>query len=415
MKSFRNTFVATLLLVACAVTACDLVGREPAPREGLSWLKGNTHAHTLWSDGNAPPEEVIQYYDDRDYDFLCLTEHNILADHERWFPVEEGGRLEPDVVDKLIETYGEEWVEKRVSEGVIEMRLKRLDELQGQLKDRGSEMLLVPSEEVTDSFSGKPVHINGLNFAGVVEPQHGDGVQETMERNHAAIAEHGAANKRQVLAHVNHPNFGWGVRYQDLAAVEAVNFFEVYNGHAGVQNYGDDTHSGTEALWDLALTSRILEHGFGLLLGVATDDSHDYRQFGIGKHNPGRGWVMVQAEENTPDAIVLAMRAGRFYASTGVLLRDVQLDGMTLRIWIDEVPGVRYTTRFVGTRRTAKGAMQPSEIFLSTESNPAVFTLTDDALYVRAKISSDREQPNPYLAGDRESAWVQPVRGPAAR
>ena len=346
---------------------------------------------------------------------MCLTEHNILADHERWFPVEEGGRLEPDVVDKLIETYGEEWVEKRVSEGVIEMRLKRLDELQGQLKDRGSEMLLVPSEEVTDAFSGKPVHINGLNFAGVVEPQHGDGVQETMERNHAAIAEYGAANKRQVLAHVNHPNFGWGVRYQDLAAVEAVNFFEVYNGHAGVQNYGDDTHSGTEALWDLALTSRILEHGFGLLLGVATDDSHDYRQFGIGKHNPGRGWVMVQAEENTPDAIVLAMRAGRFYASTGVLLRDVQLDGMTLRIWIDEVPGVRYTTRFVGTRRTAKGAMQPSEIFLSTESNPAVFTLTDDALYVRAKISSDREQPNPYLAGDRESAWVQPVRGPAAR
>jgi histidinol phosphatase-like PHP family hydrolase len=415
MKSLKSLCFVTLSFVVCVVTACAPVDRDPAPREGLSWLKGNTHAHTLWSDGNAPPEEVIQYYDDRDYDFLCLTEHNILADHERWFPVEEGGRLEPDVVDKLIKTYGEEWVEKRVSEGVIEMRLKRLDELQGQLKGRGSEMLLVPSEEVTDAYSGKPVHINGLNFAGVVEPQHGDGVKETIERNYAAIIEHGAANKRQVLAHVNHPNFGWGVRFQDLAAVEAASFFEVYNGHAGVQNYGDDTHSGTEALWDLALTSRILEHGFGLLLGVATDDSHDYREFGIGRHNPGRGWVMVQADENTPDAIVLAMRAGRFYATTGVLLRDVQLEGKTLRIWIEEVPGVRYTTRFVGTRKTKKGVMQPSEIFLSTESNPAVFTLGEDALYVRAKISSDREHPNPYLAGDRESAWVQPVRGPAAR
>jgi hypothetical protein len=125
--------------------------------------------------------------------------------------------------------------------------------------------------------------------------------------------------------------------------------------------------------------------------------------------------VMVQADENTPDAIVLAMRAGRFYATTGVLLRDVQLEAKTLRIWIEEIPGVRYTTRFVGTRKTKKGVMQPSEIFLSTESNPAVFTLGEDALYVRAKISSDREHPNPYLAGDRESAWVQPVRGPAAR
>jgi len=415
MKRTINQAAGALSLTLLVVTACDIGGDKYAPRDDLVWLKGNTHAHTLWSDGNAPPEEVVQFYDDRSYDFLCLTEHNILADHERWFPVEEGGRLKPEEVESLVETYGEDWVERRVTEGVIEMRLKRLDELQEQLKARGSQMLLVPSEEVTDAYSGKPVHINGLNFASVVDPQHGGSVEETIEQNYAAIAAHGRENKRQVLAHVNHPNFGWGVRFQDLAAVEAANFFEVYNGHAGVQNYGDDTHSGTEALWDITLTSRILDHGFGLILGVATDDSHDYREYGIGRHNPGRGWVMVQAEENTPDAIVLAMRMGRFYASTGVTLRDVQFQDKTLRIWIDEEPGVRYTTRFLGTRRTEKGSMQPSEIFMSTEANPAVFTLSEDALYVRAKVTSDREHPNPYLAGDRESAWVQPVRGLAGR
>ena len=37
---------------------------------------------------------------------------------------------------------------------------------------------------------------------------------------------------------------------------------------------------------------------------------------------------------------------------------------------------------------------------------------TEDELYVRAKITSDRLHPNPFLAGDRECAWVQPVRGP---
>ena len=84
-------------------------------------------------------------------------------------------------------------------------------------------------------------------------------------------------------------------------------------------------------------------------------------------------------------------------------------------VWIESEPGVRYTTRFVGTRRTRKGAMQPSEIFLSTESNPAAFTFRGDELYVRAKITSDRPPPNPYKAGDKECAWVQPVRGPSGR
>jgi hypothetical protein len=86
-----------------------------------------------------------------------------------------------------------------------------------------------------------------------------------------------------------------------------------------------------------------------------------------------------------------------------------------MRVWIDEVPGVRYSTRFVGTRRTRKGSMQPSEIYLTTEANPAEFTFTGDELYLRAKITSDRPHPNPYYAGDPECAWVQPVRGPAGR
>lgn len=400
-----------VLLVAFAAS-CSWGEGDPVPREGLRWLKGNTHTHTIWSDGDAPPEQVVEYYNERGYDFLCLSEHNIVADHEKWFVVQDGSRLRPEDLARLSERFGSEWVEQREVEGGTEMRLKRLDELQERLRLEGSELLLIPSEEVTDAHEKRPVHINALNLAGVIAPQHGDSVRDTIERNHTAIIAHGEANARPVLAHVNHPNFGWGVQHGDLAPVQAARFFEVYNGHAGVRNYGDDTHSGTEALWDITLTSRILEHGLGLLYGVATDDSHNYREFGIGKHNPGRGWVMVEAGENTAEEIIRAMSLGHFYASTGVTLRDVQFDGRTMRIWIEEVPGVRYTTRFVGTRHTRKGAMQPSEVFLSTEANPAEFTFSGDELYVRAKITSDHLHPNPYLAGDRECAWVQPVRGP---
>ena len=409
----RSRWALSVLLVLAA--SCSLGGDEHAPREGLSWLKGNTHAHSLWSDGNAPPEEVVYWYDERGYDFLALTEHNIIADHEKWFPIQEVGRLKPGEVDNLTASFGADWVDVRSQEDVTEMRLKTLDDIRERLHSDNSRLLLITSEELTDSFGKKPVHVNGINLGKMIDPQGGQSVTETIERNMAAVAAHGERNERLTLSHLNHPNFGWAVSPDDLAQIRSSRFFEVYNGHAGVRNYGDDTHSGTEALWDMALTSRIMESSLGMLYGVATDDGHDYREYGIGKHNPGRGWVMVQAKERTPEAIIRAMSLGKFYSSTGVSLEDVQFDGRTTRIWIDQQPGVRYVTRFVGTRRTPKGSMQPSEIFLSTEANPAVFTFTGDELYLRAKITSDRPHPNPYFAGDRECAWVQPVRGPGGR
>jgi hypothetical protein len=41
--------------------------------------------------------------------------------------------------------------------------------------------------------------------------------------------------------------------------------------------------------------------------------------------------------------------------------------------------------------------------------------MTGDELYVRARVISSRLHPDPFAAGDMETAWVQPVLGPAAR
>ena len=41
-----------------------------------AWLKGNTHAHTLWDDGDALPETVVEWYRSRGYNFLVLSDHN---------------------------------------------------------------------------------------------------------------------------------------------------------------------------------------------------------------------------------------------------------------------------------------------------------------------------------------------------
>lgn len=39
------------------------------------WVRGNLHAHTKNSDGLLSPEEVIDYYFSRGYDFLAITDH----------------------------------------------------------------------------------------------------------------------------------------------------------------------------------------------------------------------------------------------------------------------------------------------------------------------------------------------------
>ena len=50
----------------------SLAARAPAPR----WWKGNTHTHTLNSDGDSSPGEVSHWYRDHGYDFLVLSDHN---------------------------------------------------------------------------------------------------------------------------------------------------------------------------------------------------------------------------------------------------------------------------------------------------------------------------------------------------
>ena len=52
--------------------------------DDLRWFKGNTHTHTLWSDGDDLPESVADWYKRHGYHFLVLSDHNILSRGEKW-------------------------------------------------------------------------------------------------------------------------------------------------------------------------------------------------------------------------------------------------------------------------------------------------------------------------------------------
>lgn len=51
------------------------------PENGI-WLKGNIHSHSTVSDGLFTPSELVRGYMEQGYDFLSMTDHNILEAHD---------------------------------------------------------------------------------------------------------------------------------------------------------------------------------------------------------------------------------------------------------------------------------------------------------------------------------------------
>lgn len=417
------------LLSGCSI-ARQSTG-DPASRAGPRWFKGNTHTHSLWSDGNDFPEMVVDWYRQRDYDFLGLSDHNILSAAEKWKSVaavisRAGG---DDVMSKYIARFGESWVLRRnvtTEEGTrIDVRLRTLEEFRPKFEKKG-EFILIQAEEITDRFERHQIHINAVGLAELIRPQRGTSVRDTIRNNLRAVKQQEQRLGTPIIAHLNHPNFGFSVTAEDLAHVLEEEFFEVYNGHPGINHTGDDLHAGDERIWDIANTIRLGELNARPLYGVATDDSHNYH--GRGNVTPGRGWIMVRADRLEKDAIIEAMQRGAFYASSGVTLKDVRFEAGRLDIEIDARPGVQYVTEFIGTRTgyditstpvldeqgqevdtTRRYSSDIGEVLATSRGRKASYTFKGDELYVRATITSSEDPLNPSYEGQKQQAWVQPV------
>ena len=403
-------FPATICLAMIALTS-PTDAQEPT----LKWYKGNTHAHSLWSDGNDFAEMIIDWYHRNDYQFAVLSDHNILAEGEKWMSIGAINRRQRDksnpgaAIRKLEARFGFDWLEqRRNAKGEVEVRLKTLAEYRGQFEMPGK-FLVVQAEEIsaTAMVQRLPVHINAVNLQKVIRPLNsGSNVTEVIRQNLRTVAKQEAETGQPILAHLNHPNYRWAVTARDLAEALEERFFEVYNGHPGINHLGDAKHPGDEAIWDRANQIRLAELKAPPLYGIATDDSHEYHG---GKVSPGRGWVQVQAEKLDGGALVRAMRAGRFYASSGVelLKMEVSDDNMELRVKIHAEPGATYTTSWIGTRRADEA--QVGEVFVTRTGTELTFRVPPDALYARAMIQSDQPHANPSYKAQRQQAWTQPI------
>lgn len=418
------------IILAAVMVSAGVARADDAADASPRWWKGNLHTHTLWSDGNAFPEMSAAWYHEHGYQFLALSDHNVLSQGQRWMKLADVVRRSgAEALDQYKTRFGSDWVETRGDKaaGTMEVRLKPLTEFAPLLQERGK-FLMIQAEEVTDKFDKQPVHMGAINVLEMVAPRGGKSVAEVIQNNLAAVEESAAKTGQEVLAHLNHPNFVWGVRAEDLAAAVREQFFEVYNGHPGVHQLGDEVHAPVEKMWDIVNALRIGKMHAAPVYGLGNDDTHVYNKEGMGMSTPGRGWVMVRSNRLTPESLLRAMKAGDFYASSGVTLKDVHYapESGVLSVDVEPEAGAEYTIRFVGTPRdadlsaevrvdkegravTGKYSPQIGMTLAETKGTHAEYKLTGKEMYVRAVVISSKAPAVPSWAGQKAQAWTQPV------
>lgn len=374
----------------------------------VRWFKGNTHTHSLWSDGNDFPEMIMDWYKTHGYDFISLSDHNILADREKWVTI-PAHPFRQRRFKEYVEKFGNNWVSQRTDTGgLISVKLKMLSEYRTKFEEK-DKFLIMQAEEISDQYQKKPIHIGAINVRELITPQGGNSIAEVMQRNLDAVHAQRQRTGQSMFAHINHPNFQWAIKIEDMMQLKGDRFFEVYNGHPHVHNYGDSSTIGMEELWDRLLIHYIRE-GRDLVYGLATDDAHDFIEYNGKTSNPGRGWIMVRTTELRADSIIAAMERGDFYATTGVELETLAFDNRKLNIAVKPQAGVNYTIQFWGARKSKTSKERIGTLLKEVRGTSASHKLRKRHFYVRAKIISSKPKQNPFAEGDVETAWTQPVR-----
>ncbi len=406
---------------------------SPVDREApkSQWYKGNLHTHSLWSDGDDFPEMIVDWYRERGYSFLALSDHNILSEGEKWISLAEvekrGGK---QVFPKYQARFPDGWIETKSSSdsaatnSIAKVRLQTLSKIQAAF-DVPGKFLLIPSEEITD----KGVHINATNIGELIEPQGGASFVDMVRNNLRAVGEQTQRSGRDILPFLNHPNLSdRGLSAEELAWILENRFFEVWNGVEGDGDLGSVKRHNLERMWDITTTLRLTQYQAAPMFGLATDDSHDYH--GKQKAKPGRGWIQVRAESLDTKSILAAMRVGDFYSSTGIELKHMEFDPVQRRLSLQIQPNgdAQFTTRFIGTRRdydpsTAprtdpeSGEVVPGILDYSSELGQVLATVhglqpeyqfTGDELYVRAEVTGSKAPEFPTSESPWQKCWTQP-------
>lgn len=380
----------------------------PYTVENGQWYKGNLHGHSYWSDGNQYPEMILEWYRDRGYHFVSLTEHNLLAEDEEWRDVSRGTE-EEGIFRDYLKTFGDSWVEYEENTQSTRVRLKSYEEYKSRMEE-DSQFLVIRGEEITDSNQERPIHVNAINLEEAIQPQGGGSDADMLQNNIDAVWSQSRSSGEPILSMVNHPYNEYAITPEDIMQLERVRFMEVFSPHPTVWTYTNSKYAAPPEwpgeMWDKVNTHYRL-NGKSLIYGLATDDAHEYHQFALEYSNPGRGWIHVWSEELTEESLIRSMRSGKFYATSGVHLSRIRVNDAGISLRIDGEEGVRYRTQFIGTLKGSPG--KPGQVLAETEGTNPAYDFSGDELFVRVRVISDKAMEAFREKGVTEEAWTQPV------
>jgi hypothetical protein len=278
MQSLRR------ILLALALTTLARLVTAQSESPGLRWYRGNLHTHTINSDGDSPPFDVMAWYKRHGYQFLALTDHNTFTD--------------PALFDS----------------------------------NPNDNFLLLGGEEITNA---KTVHVNAIGISRVIPAQSGATVTELLQASIEAVRAQGG------VPLINHPNFGWAFKAAEMLPLRHTGLLEIASGHPTVNHMGGGAVPSTEQMWDELLSAGMR------IFGVAVDDAHNFREeFTRERPSPGRAWIVARARTLTRESILASLNDGDFYASTGVALKDIRATAEALIVEVEPSPATGSPSRF---------------------------------------------------------------------
>lgn len=455
----RRGFIYGSIALSGIASGCLSAG---FPRK--RWYKGNLHAHTYWSDGQAFPDEAVEWYKSHGYNFLGLSDHNIFQDApDKWVNVAEPEDNTRGVKKQNAERYLKNFpaAQTRIGEnGTRQIRLKTFDELSKAFNEPG-EFIMIPDVEATRSSEFDDGRLNQLHMNYVNLPQllpsyrakdfsarqKNKDISAFLGETAAEVAELAEKLDKPHLFILNHPIWTWyDIGPEALIDNPSVRFFELCNNGSpfapgeGLPADGFDT----DRLWDVVNAFRA-RRGQGLLYGVGTDDTHYYN----GEHGkmlmPGNAWSLVRANSLTCDEIVNAMLDGDFVTCEMLEPEDVNFDHISGRLDVSVAakPAVSRTIKFIVAKKdfseqpvktvtVVPAEKKDSRRFERTiniyddkigmtaklvkgevgKALSASYTLQNDDLYVRARIE-ESGQPlcTAYLHPQgKHVCWTQPYQ-----
>ena len=274
---------------------------------GRFW-RGNLHTHSTRSDGVLEPAEVCRRYRAEGYDFLALTDHYL-------------GQYGYPIVDTV------------------------------PFRDAGFTTILGAELHSGAMSNGEIWHILAVGLPADFAPSdsptfHPSLTQETGPELAARAVAAGA------FVAIAHPQWS-GLTLADARSIAAAHAVEVYNHGCAA---GCDRPDG------FAIADLLLSEGRKLSM-IATDDAHFSEPDHFG------GWVMVKAEENTPSALLAALKAGTFYSGQGPELRDIQVMGDHVVVESTAVSSVIVQGQGTGAKGVHGASMTRTEVPLARLNN----------------------------------------------